>query len=66
MALAVTTNLNVNFLRRPRANADVIAECHLIKVGKVLVVGEVNLYSDGDDRAIAHGVGTYSLPKTTA
>ena len=62
VALAVTTNLNINFLRRPRADADVLAKCHLIKIGKTLVVGEVNLYSEGDDRPIAHGVGTYSLP----
>lgn len=63
VALAVTTNLNINFLRRPRPDADVLAECHLIKVGKGLIVGEVSLYSEGDDRPIAHGVGTYSLPK---
>ncbi len=62
VALAVTTSLNFNFLRKPVANADVIAECELLKVGKKLVVGEVTLYSDGDDRPIAHAVGTYSLP----
>lgn len=62
VALAVTTSLNFNFLRKPVANADVIAECVLIKVGRKLVVGEVTLYSDGDDRPIAHAVGTYSLP----
>jgi len=62
VALAVTTNLNINFLRKPRADADIVATCHLIKVGKRLVVGEVNLYSDGDDQPVAHAVGTYSLP----
>jgi len=62
VALAVTTSLNFNFLRKPVANVDVIAECELLKIGKQLVVGEVTLYSDGDDRAIAHAVGTYSLP----
>lgn len=62
VALAVTTSLNFNFLRKPVANADVIAECELLKVGRKLVVGEVTLYSDGDDRPIAHAVGTYSLP----
>ncbi len=66
VALAVTTNLTINFLRRPRPDVDVIAECRLIKVGKVLVVGEVSLYSDGDDQAIAHAVATYSLPKDSA
>lgn len=62
VALAVTTSLNFNFLRKPVANADVIAECALLKVGRTLVIGEVTLYSDGDDRPIAHAVGTYSLP----
>ena len=62
VALAVTTSLNFNFLRKPTANVDVIAECKLLKVGRKLVVGEVTLYSDGDDRPIAHAVGTYSLP----
>jgi uncharacterized protein (TIGR00369 family) len=62
VALAVTTSLNFNFLAKPVANADVIAECKLLKVGRKLVVGEVTLYSDGDDRPIAHAVGTYSLP----
>jgi uncharacterized protein (TIGR00369 family) len=62
VTLAVTTSLNFNFLRKPTANADVIAKCSLLKVGRKLVVGEVTLYSDGDERAIAHAVGTYSLP----
>lgn len=62
VALAVTTSLNFNFLRKPTANADVVAECVLLKIGKSLVVGEVTLYSDGDSRPIAHAVGTYSLP----
>ena len=62
VALAVTTNLNINFLHRPQANVDVIAECRLIKVGKKLIVGEVSLYSDGFDQPIAHATGTYALP----
>ncbi|MBL4672617.1 MAG: PaaI family thioesterase [Arenicella sp.] len=62
VALAVTTSLNFNFLRKPTANADVVAKCTLLKVGRKLVVGEVTLYSDGDERPIAHAVGTYSLP----
>ncbi len=62
VALAVTTNLNFNFLRKPAAGVDVIAECDLLKVGRKLVIGEVTLYSDGDDRPIAHAVGTYALP----
>jgi len=64
LAMAVTTNININFLRKPVANKDVIADCRLLKVGRQLVVGEVSLFSDGDDQAIAHAVGTYSVPPT--
>lgn len=60
--LAVTTGLNINFLRRPSAERDIIGICKLMKVGRVLVVGEINLYSDGDPEPVAHAVGTYSIP----
>ena len=45
--LAVTTNLNINFLRKPEPR-DLIADCRLLKVGKRLAVGEVTILSDGD------------------
>ena len=60
--LAVTTGMNINFLRKPSAERDIIGVCHLMKVGKALVIGEVNLYSDGDEQRVAHAVGTYSIP----
>jgi acyl-coenzyme A thioesterase PaaI-like protein len=60
--LAVTTGLTVNFLRKPAADARVIGECRLMKVGRTLVVGEVWLYSEGNPEPVAHAVGTYSLP----
>lgn len=60
--LAVTTSLNINFLRKPSAKARIIAECRLIKVGRTLIVGEVSLYSEGDSDLVAHVVGTYALP----
>ena len=66
VALAVTTSLNINFLRKPSADRDLIGECRLIKVGKALVVGDVHLYSEGDDRAVAHAVGTYSIPPASS
>ncbi|RKZ46103.1 MAG: PaaI family thioesterase [Gammaproteobacteria bacterium] len=60
--LAVTTNLSINFLRKPSPENDIIGECHLIKTGKTLIVGEVSLYSEGDSKPVAHVVGTYSIP----
>lgn len=60
--LAVTTNFSINFLRRPSADARIVAECALMKVGRSLAVGEVSLYSAGSSEPVAHVVGTYSLP----
>ena len=61
VALAVTTNLNINFLRKPAA-ADLIGECRLLKLGKRLAVGEVTLLSPDDPEPVAHATGTYSIP----
>lgn len=61
--LAVTTNLNINFLRKP-ALGDIIAEGRILKLGKRLAVGEVLLRSDGGDELVAHITGTYSIPPT--
>jgi uncharacterized protein (TIGR00369 family) len=61
VALAVTTNLNINFLRKP-AQADVIGECKILKLGKRLAVGEVTMYSEGDTEPVAHATVTYSIP----
>ncbi|MFW5969795.1 MAG: PaaI family thioesterase [Halofilum sp. (in: g-proteobacteria)] len=60
--LAVTTSFSINFLRRPSADARIVAECTLMKVGRSLAVGEVSLYSAGASEPVAHVVGTYSLP----
>jgi uncharacterized protein (TIGR00369 family) len=59
--LAVTTNLSINFLRKPEKR-DVIADCSLIKLGRRLAVGEVGLRSDGETAMVAHAVVTYALP----
>ncbi|NWK78320.1 PaaI family thioesterase [Aquitalea sp. LB_tupeE] len=59
--LAVTTSLNINFLRKP-PQEDVIAEGRILKLGKRLAVGEVLLYSAGSDEPVAHVTGTYSIP----
>ena len=60
--LAVTTNLNINFLRKP-AQADLIADARLMKIGKRLAVGEVTISSDGSDEPVAHVTATYSIPQ---
>ncbi len=59
--MAVTTNLNINFLRKP-GRGDLIADAKLLKVGKRLVVGEVGIYSEGEPEPVAHVTSTYSIP----
>ena len=57
--LAVTTQFNVNFLRKP-AEVDLLARGTIIKLGKRLAVMEVSIYSD--EEIVAHATGTYSIP----
>ena len=61
VALAVTTNLNINFLRKP-APVDVIAQGRLLKLGARLAVGDVLMFSEGEDEPVAHATLTYSIP----
>lgn len=61
VALAVTTSLNINFLRRPPP-AGVIATARLLKLGARLAVGEVHLRSLADGALVAQASATYSLP----
>ncbi|HUR77178.1 MAG TPA: PaaI family thioesterase [Acidimicrobiales bacterium] len=60
VALAVTTNLNINFLRKPSLDQDLTAEANLIKLGKRLSVSEVGCYSG--DILVSHATVTYSIP----
>ena len=59
--LAVTTNLNCNFLRRPQP-ADLLAHGTILKLGKRLAVGEVTLFSVNEPEPVAHVTSTYSIP----
>jgi len=63
--LAVTTSLNCNFLRRPKV-ADVIGVGSILKLGRRLAVGEVSLFSEGEDDPVAHVTATYSIPPNRA
>jgi len=63
MAQAVTSNLNMHFLRRPKAR-DIIAHVRMLRLGRRHAVGEVTLRSEGDEEPVAHAVVTYALPKT--
>jgi uncharacterized protein (TIGR00369 family) len=64
VGLAVTTNLNINFLRKGAPGQDILAAARILKLGKRLAVGEVNLLSDAAPDPIAHVTATYSIPNT--
>jgi uncharacterized protein (TIGR00369 family) len=59
--LAVTTNLNINFLRRP-APRPLEAACRILKLGRRLAVGDIAIRSEGEEDMVAHATSTYSIP----
>jgi len=59
--LAVTINLNINFLRKP-SQRNLIAEARLFKLGKRLATGEVAIRCAGEEEPVAHVTATYSIP----
>lgn len=61
LEMAVTQNININFLSRPQP-ADLIAEATVLKQGRRTVVMDVKIYSEGSPDMVAHATGTYSLP----
>lgn len=60
--LAVTTSLNINFLRRPTPDAAILCEASILKLGRRLAVTEMRVWSEGDDALVAHATATYSIP----
>ncbi|MEO0772754.1 MAG: PaaI family thioesterase [Pseudomonadota bacterium] len=60
--LAVTTSSSVDFMRKPEGGRDLIAQCKLLKLGRVLAVGDVLIYSDGGRDPVARASMTYSIP----
>jgi len=61
-ARAVTTNSSLDFMRKPAAGRDLISKGRLLKLGRVLAVGDVLIYSDGGDVPVARASLTYSIP----
>ena len=62
VALAVTTNASMDFMRKPAAGRDVLAEARLLKLGRVLAVGDALLFSEGVAEPVARASMTYSIP----
>ncbi len=61
VALAVTTNLNINFLRKPEPGP-LTCDCRLLKLGKRLAVIEASISAGMEGDLVAHASATYSIP----
>ena len=66
VALAVTTNCSIDFMRKPEAGRDLIAEARLLKLGRALAVGDVLIRSEGRPQIVARASLTYSIPPGSA
>lgn len=62
VALAVTTNCAVDFMRKPAAGRDLLGEARLLKLGRSLAVGDVLVFSEGAAEPVARASLTYSIP----
>ncbi len=60
-ALTVTTSSAINFMRKP-AHGDLIGEARILKLGRLLSVGDVTILSEGVDGPVAHATMTYAIP----
>ena len=60
-ALTVTTNLNINFMRKAEIGP-LDAECRILKLGKRLMVFDASMKEAGKDAIVAHATGTYAIP----
>jgi uncharacterized protein (TIGR00369 family) len=61
-ALTVTTNASIDFMRKPAAGCDMIGTARVLKLGRVLAVGDVMLFSEGQEAPVARAGLTYSIP----
>lgn len=61
VALAVTTSLNINFMRRPTPD-DMIAKAKMLKLGRQLAVVEIYIEAAKTGDLVAQATVTYSIP----
>ena len=60
-ALSVTVNLNINFMRKAEAGP-IDGHCRILKLGKSLMVFDIDIVAGADKHTDAHATGTYSIP----
>ncbi|WP_145110136.1 PaaI family thioesterase [Cereibacter sediminicola] len=64
--LAVTTNISMDFMRKPEAGRDLIGTARILKLGRALAVGDVLIRSAGSEGVVARAGLTYSIPPDRA
>ncbi len=62
VALTVTTNASIDFMRKPQAGRDMLGQARVLKLGRSLAMGDVLLFSDGSPDPVARAGLTYSIP----
>jgi len=60
-ALSVTTNININFMRKAEPGP-IDGVCRILKLGKSLMVFDIDIRNGSDGLTVAHATGTYSIP----
>lgn len=60
--LTVTTHCSIDFMRKPAAGVDVLAEARVLKLGRSLSVTNVLLFSEGERKPLANASLTYAIP----
>lgn len=63
VALAVTSNLNITFLRKPQP-VGVVVEAEILKLGRKLAVVDARISSAGSDDLVAQATVTYAIPSS--
>ena len=61
-ALTVTSNMSINFLRKPEPGTDLTCDARILKLGKLLATGDATVYSAGQEAPVAHASVTYATP----
>ncbi|TPJ29086.1 PaaI family thioesterase [Mesorhizobium sp. B2-8-3] len=61
-ALSVTVNLDINFMRKAEAGP-IDGHCRILKLGKSLMVFDIDIVAGPDGHTVAHATGTYSIPR---
>ncbi|MFZ1347608.1 MAG: PaaI family thioesterase [Tabrizicola sp.] len=62
VALAVTVNCAVDFMRKPAAGRDLLGAARVLKLGRSLAVGDVMIFSEGQADPVARASLTYAIP----